>query len=147
ELDRHGPHPIPVVQRPAQPPTVVVVPTPAPTTPRPPPPPGQPTYQNPPQGTPMYPIPGPQLEQLKGSIRREAFSQNRLQVLDAAARSHYFTVAQVQQILPLFDFSNDRLQAVRLLRPRIIDMQNSYQLYASFTFSGDKDELRKILGQ
>ncbi|MBX5481424.1 MAG: hypothetical protein IRZ16_06195, partial [Myxococcaceae bacterium] len=39
ELDRHGPHPIPVVQRPAQPPTVVVVPTPAPPPPRPPPPP------------------------------------------------------------------------------------------------------------
>jgi hypothetical protein len=53
----------------------------------------------------------------------------------------------VQQLLPLFNFPADRLKAMRMLRPRILDLDNGYQLYSAFEFSKDKEELKRILQQ
>jgi len=56
-------------------------------------------------------------------------------------------VPQVQQLLSLFEFPADRLRAVRVVRNRILDTNNFFQLYGAFEFPRDKEELRRILGQ
>jgi hypothetical protein len=106
--------------------------------------------QRPPQPAPppqpaVQPITEAMLRSLVAAIRNEPFADDQLSVLEEAAPSQYFLVAQAQQLLRLFSFSKDRLKAMRLLRPRLLDMENSYKLYESFEFSGDKDELKRIL--
>jgi len=46
-----------------------------------------------------------------------------------------------------FDFPSARLQAVRVLKPRLLDTNNFYNLYGAFEFPHDKEELKRILGQ
>jgi hypothetical protein len=103
---------------------------------QPPPPPPQPMVQ---------PITEAMLRSLAEAVRNEPFADDQLAVLEEAASTQYFLVSQTQQMLRLFSFSKDRLKAMRLLRPRLLDMENSFKLYESFEFSSDKDELKRIL--
>ena len=103
---------------------------------RPPPPPPQPTVQ---------PITEAMLRSLVAAIRNEPFADDQLTVLEEAVPTQYFLVAQAQDLLRNFRFSNDRLKAIRLLRPRLLDLENSFKLYESFEHSSDKDELKRIL--
>ena len=66
---------------------------------------------------------------------------------ESAAASQYFLVPQVLKLLSRFTFSGDRLAAMRVLWPRVLDRENAYQLYGAFSFYNEKDELRKIIGQ
>jgi hypothetical protein len=101
-----------------------------------PPPPPQPAVQ---------PITEAMLRSLVLAVRNEPFAEDQLDVLAQAAPTQYFLVNQTQQLLRVFTFSKDRLKAMRLLRPRLLDMENSYKLYESFEFSNDKEELKRIL--
>ncbi len=103
---------------------------------RPTPPPPQPTVQ---------PITEAMLRSLVSAIRNEPFADDQLVVLEEAAPTQYFLVAQAQQILRTFSFSSDRVKAMRLLRPRLLDLENGFKLYESFEHSSDKDELKRIL--
>jgi hypothetical protein len=105
-------------------------------SPRPPPPPPAPVYM---------PIADGPLQRLVGAVARESFSANKLRVLQESVRDNYFVVGQVQQLLGSFSFAADRLNAVRMLWPRVLDRQNGYQLNSSFTFSKDKEELQRII--
>ncbi len=106
---------------------------------RPPPLPSQP------QPPTAQPITEAMLRSLVAAIRNEPFADDQLTVLEEAVPSQYFLVSQAQQILRSFTFSSDRLKAMRLLRPRLLDLENGFKLYESFDHSSDKDELKRIL--
>lgn len=107
----------------------------------------QPQPQPPPPPPVVYPITEDQLQQLSKAIKRESFGDGKLRVLGAAAQQQYFLVPQVLKLLERFTFSEDRLNAMRVLWPRVLDRENAYQLYGAFKFSNEKDELRQIIGQ
>jgi len=67
-------------------------------------------------------------------------------VLRDGARDDNFLVSQTKALLEQFSFSNDKLEAVRILWPRVLDRNNSFLLYEAFPFSSDKEKLRKIIG-
>jgi hypothetical protein len=107
---------------------------------RPPPP------QSPPPPQPsVQPITEALLRSLVTAVRNEPFADDQLNVLSDAATSQYFLVSQTQQLLSLFSFSKDRLKALRLVRPHLLDPENGFKLYESFEFAADKQELKRIL--
>jgi len=75
----------------------------------------------------------------------EHFSSGKLRVLGDAAGWAYFTSDQVVRILGHLTFGHDKLAALRILAPRILDPQNGYHVYKAFTFDSDKQTARKIL--
>lgn len=102
--------------------------------------------RNPPPPTPtVQPISDAMLRSLVAAIRNEPFADDQLSVLEEAVPTQYFLVAQAQQLLRTFSFSSDRVKAMRLLRPRLLDLENGFKLYESFDHSSDKDELKRIL--
>jgi len=111
---------------PPPPPTAVVAP--------PPPPPG-PTIMDP-----------AAFSQLQAAIDEESFSDGKLKVLREAIAAQRIDVDQAAQLLPLFDFSSDRVEACVLLYPALVDPQDFYRLYSSFDFDSDKDAVRERLG-
>lgn len=109
----------------------------------------QPRPQPPPPPPPapvVQPIREDQLQRLSKAIGNESFGDGKLRVLESAAGQQYFLVPQVQKLLQRFTFAEDRLNAVRVLWPRVLDRENAYQLYGAFTFPSEKEELRKIIG-
>ena len=129
-----------------QPPGYTTQPAPPPGYQQPPPP----AYQQPPPAQfqpPAQPITEPAFRNLMAAMQRESFANGKLRVLEQAAPSNWFLVQQVQQILAELNFPADRLNAVRILKPYILDTNNFFQLYGAFEFPRDKEELRRILGQ
>ena len=84
---------------------------------------------------------------LAEEVASEAFADDRLSLLRDRAKTHGFTVAQVARLLTAFPYPLDRLRAAKLLWPRVVDRSNGAQLYDSFTFQSEKDELRAVLAE
>ncbi len=112
------------------PPPVVIAPPP-------PPPPLQPAPVT---------MPPAAFATLRGAIQTESFSDGKLRVLRSALDAHRLNVQQAAQLLPLFDFSSDRVEAAVAIYPRLVDPENFFQLYGGFDFESDKEAVRKQLG-
>ncbi len=106
--------------------------------PQPPPPPPQPV---------VHPMHDGAFKRMSEAVARESFAEDKMRVLTMAARDNHFLVSQVAQLLNYFPFSQDKLTVVRELKPRILDLENGYQLQSAFSFSGDKKKLQEILAQ
>jgi hypothetical protein len=86
------------------------------------------------------------LDQLKAAIDSESFGDGKVAVLSASAAGNWFTTDQVIELLPLFAFSDDRVDAAVVLYPKVLDPENWFRVYGAFDFDGDKDEVRSRLG-
>lgn len=102
-------------------------------------------YPAPPPPPAYQPIADAQLQSILRSMSREPFAEDKINVLQSAVGNNYFLVSQVQQVLGQFQFSKDKLEVVRGMWARVLDRQNGFQLYNSFSFSSDKDELKRIM--
>ena len=96
---------------------------------------------------PMYPDPmAPQdYQRLVTTLQAESFPKGRMRVLGQAAPHAWFTAQQAAGLLGLFTFGADRLTALRLLAPRILDRQNAYVIYSAFTFDAEKQQAQQLL--
>ena len=98
---------------------------------------------------PVVPLPpvGPQPldDQAFGSLLKAVddapFSDDQLGILKIAA-SGYFTCAQVGELIDQISFSADKVEAVQILRPHIVDPENAYTLNEHLSFSDDR---RKVM--
>lgn len=102
-------------------------------------------YPAPPPPPAYQPIADAQLQSILRSMSREPFAEDKINVLQGAVGTNYFLVSQVQQLVGQFQFSKDKLEVVRGLWARVLDRQNGFQLYNAFSFSSDKEELKRIM--
>jgi type II secretory pathway pseudopilin PulG len=110
------------------------------------PPPRNWTPPPPPRREPM-PIDDATLSSLVDSINAQGFGEDKLRVLGQASQSQFYLVAQAQRILGLFPFDKDKLRALELVAPRLLDRQRSFQLIDSFPFSESKARAQQILSR
>ena len=113
-------------------------------------PPAQPVYVQTVAVQPPPPPPGPQpmagdrFARLVEAIRAESFSQQQLAVLQTAAAHEYFTVDQVGRLVDLYSFPRDKVEAVKLTRPHVLDPENGYTLSSHFDFNNDKQTVQRM---
>lgn len=93
------------------------------------------------------PLDAESFNSLAAAIKQEGFSDGKLRVIQQAAASGYFTIAQVGQVVQLLSFSDDKINAVRILKPRILDPQNASQLQRLFSFSSDKQQVQQLFAR
>ena len=79
------------------------------------------------------------------AVDAASFSKEKLSVIELAAQSHMFSVEQVGQLVDAMSFPADKIGAVELTRRKLVDSKNSFKLLEHFTFSGDKEKVRKLL--
>lgn len=84
---------------------------------------------------------------LLGQIAGASFSSGRLGVLQLAAQWNHFSVAQLKRIISLMWFSSERIGAVELVAPRLVDRQNVFLLNDAFPFTSEAEQAYRILGQ
>jgi hypothetical protein len=82
---------------------------------------------------------------LVAAVRKEGFAQAQLDVIRQAATRNYFRVGQLKTLIDLVSFSANKLSALEIGAPRIVDPENAYAFYEAFTFSGDKEQAKQIL--
>jgi hypothetical protein len=81
------------------------------------------------------------LQQISGA----GYSNDKLNTLRQSVAGNYFLVDQVARILPLYVYIDDRLVALQLLAPLIVDRPSGYKLLSQFRDPGDRDRAQKIL--
>jgi hypothetical protein len=64
-----------------------------------------------------------------------------------AANSKYFTIDQLVRLLELFSFSDDKINIVRIVYPRVVDKDNAHNLLGAFTYSDDKKKVEQIINR
>ncbi len=79
-------------------------------------------------------------------IRAASFTEGKMQILTQELESERVTSVQVQEIVELFSFSRDRVDALVFLHPRILDPENFDQLLAALKFESDRETVRSQLG-
>lgn len=84
-------------------------------------------------------------QHLKESLKKESLSSNRIFLLESAAAENRFTVHQLIEILDLHTFSKERIRAVEIIYPWIIDKNNSLLIFGAMKFSSEKEEVKKII--
>jgi hypothetical protein len=84
---------------------------------------------------------------LRGLLQQitSASSNDKLNVLRQASVGHNFLVDQVARILPLYIYTADRVVALQILAPQLVDRPNSFKLLALFTYSDDREQAQQIL--
>ena len=82
---------------------------------------------------------------LIANVRNETFSDSQIAVVAQAATRNFFRIGQVKSLIDLVAFSATKLRVLELCAPHIVDGENAFGLFDSFSFSADKEQARHIL--
>ena len=77
-------------------------------------------------------------------VKDASFSDKMIGVIKVACISSYFTSKQCAQLLSMFSFEDDKLKALKVLHPRMLDIDTK-PILKQFTFSDNKDKAIEIL--
>lgn len=95
----------------------------------------------------IQPMSSSSFKTLLTNLKKEAFSEDKLNLLKQASQNNYFVIDQLLQIMDTFDSDPDKIEAVRIIYPKIIDKKNAFKLQSKVTFSGSKEEISAIIAE
>ncbi|HZS41853.1 MAG TPA: DUF4476 domain-containing protein [Polyangia bacterium] len=104
----------------------------------------EPDYHPPPPQV-LSPMGDATLRTLVAQISNAPFASDKLDLLRQATLGNYFLVDQVVRLIPLFVHSSDRIAALQLLAPLILDRPNNFKIIPLYQFAGDRAQAQKIL--
>ena len=78
-------------------------------------------------------------------VKKVSFNDNRIDIIRVAAIGSYFSSKQCAELLSLISFNNDKLKALEVMAPRIVDDKDVDRILKQFSFNRDKDKAMKIL--
>jgi len=79
------------------------------------------------------------------AVKAESFGDAKLDVVRTSEGG--LTVDQLGELVDLFSFSSEQVKVVEICQQRLVDRQNAFKLYKHFTFDGDKQKVKAILGK
>jgi hypothetical protein len=88
-----------------------------------------------------------EFDQLKESLRKEWFENNRVTSVKTVIDKSNFTSQQVKELMLLFVFENNKLEVAKYAYRKTVDKQNYFLLNEVLTFSSSKDELARFIRQ
>jgi len=86
------------------------------------------------------------LQNVKRAIEDAPFKEGKLQVLTEQLENVRLRTEQVAELVELFAFSRDKVEALVFLYPRIVDPERFEELLSSLKFASDKMTVRQRLG-
>ena len=97
------------------------------------------------QGYPTFPYTW--FDNLYQQVKAEPFKENRLKLLEDAAYRHRFTCSETADLLKLFNFDDERLEALEILQPSISDYRDSDRIIDCMTFISGEKKAKEILAR
>jgi hypothetical protein len=85
------------------------------------------------------------LEAFKAEMQDQSFEDDRLEALKLGLNKTCLTTAQASQLLELFSFDENRLEAAKYLSDRLTDRANAGELAQKLTFDSSKMEYRRYI--
>ncbi len=83
-------------------------------------------------------------ERFYRAVRDQVFPDEQMSYLELGVSQRLFTVAQVKRLIQLFMWKDEKLKALRILAPNLLDGYNAYQILDCFDMF-DKEDAQRIL--
>ena len=80
-----------------------------------------------------------------GIVEDASFDNKKIDVIRVACIGSYFSSRQCAQLLSLLSFDNNKMKALEVIAPRLVDMENADKIIKEFSFSSSKDKAVSIL--
>ena len=77
-------------------------------------------------------------------VNDASFNERKIGVIKVACISSYFTSKQCEKLLSMISFDTDKLEALKVLRPRVLNI-NAKEIQKQFSFSSNKEEAMEIM--
>ena len=92
------------------------------------------------------PISDVDFNNLYNSVKNEKFSDTKMRMLKTASNFHqFFSSEQVKQLSMLFNMDEYKLECVKYLTPKVLDIQNLPFIKDVFTFDSTRKEYLRFL--
>ena len=78
-------------------------------------------------------------------VKETSFDKNKLQLVEIAAFGSYFSSEQCYKLLSLFSFDDNKLAAIKIMEPRMIDSRYYEKILKQFSFSSNREKAAAIL--
>lgn len=86
-------------------------------------------------------------QELYQKVKDKPFKDERLKILREAARQSDLTCDEIVQLMKIFNFDDERLEALAILEPTIIDRENTDRIVDSMTFISGEEKAKNILNK
>lgn len=81
-------------------------------------------------------------QELYQKVKDKPFKDERLKILREAASLSDFTCDEIVQLMKIFNFDDERLEALAILEPTIIDRENTDRIVDSMTFISGEEKAK-----
>lgn len=86
-------------------------------------------------------------QELYQKVKDKPFKDERLKILREAASQSDFTCDEIVQLMKIFNFDDERLEALAILEPTIINRENTDRIVDSMTFISGEEKAKNILNK
>ncbi len=93
------------------------------------------------------PMSSSEFEGLRARVADEGMSSNKIQVVEDAGRSSYFSAAQVGELAALLAMKGDRVKLVEAVAVRILDLNNPDAITSMLTFADERSDVESIMSK
>ena len=80
-------------------------------------------------------------------VKEASFNDNKIDIMRVASIGSYFNSKQCAKLLSLIPFNNDKLKALEVIAPRLVDNKDLDNIIKQFPFKADKEKAMKILSK
>lgn len=91
------------------------------------------------------PIGRKDFKQLCGFLKDESFDDGKLVLVKVACMGCCFTSKQCARMLSCFSFDKNRLAALEIMLPRIMELRDAEDILEEFSFKSDKEKAAAML--
>jgi F5/8 type C domain/Domain of unknown function (DUF4476) len=78
------------------------------------------------------------------AVANEAFPTDKQRVMSEAVKGRWFNIDQLCRLIDQEGFGFDKVGAIRIFAPHVVDRNNAFKLQAKLTFESEKSEVGNI---
>lgn len=82
---------------------------------------------------------------LYGHVEKKTFKEDRLLLIEIGSLDSRFDVGQCLRLLGFFDFDDDKLRALALLAPHLVDRRGADRILEGFDFESNRRRAAELL--
>lgn len=112
---------------------------------RPVPPSCSPEYNGGIQGGYAYCLDDASFSKLYNKVKNASFDSEKFDLIEVASLGCWYSCVQTARLMRMFTFGDDKLKVLRLMAFRIVDPQNSADIYRLFDVDSEKAKVGQIL--
>jgi hypothetical protein len=80
-------------------------------------------------------------------VKAADFADEKALVLKTAAKRNHFDCSQLARVVAAMEFGDEKISAVRIMAPRLVDPDNAHEVLAEFEFAAEKRKAAEILNE